>query len=252
MRKHDTRNQSILDLYDAGAPLRSIGKQFGLSAERIRQICSKERTPRGYGRQVYKDPALAAKLLRLALDGESAGQLRQHPAYIQRWFRELNPFPFIGASTPGPDFEQQLEVLRRAAAELGNLTPASYRQWAAENGETKLGNLRRLFGDFRAACDAAGVESDYVCRDYDHRWTTDEYRAILIACADAAVRANTAPTYSFYGTWRNDDHPSVALIRCTRDGVRALPFMRAHVRNVLRARYLPIIERLEGGEWCEP
>lgn len=218
--------------YMSGKTLRDIGKQNNLSYERVRQLFNQydlvpRRTRidsvRRYERMVEawerKDEIIDAykRLGNVHSVVEETGMRRKQVEMVLGHFKHRATYRNRGGTQRGSyrySSESIKESLREAAKQYGQpLTVVAYTRYAeGKPCPTNLTVMNR-FGSWRAACDAAGVESN-----------RRNYRELMFdnqACADALRkcakdRDGTVPSYTAYDAWarkQSNRAPSGATIR---------------------------------------
>ena len=241
----EKRDREIVELFDGGLSLAEIAARVGLTSERVRQICVRERPDRP---RVVRDPLRVAKVLRLGLAGESRGVLRGEPAYVRRWVDGLPVDPFAAPRCAPRDTSRMVAALR-AAADGGVLSYAGFVDWSREHGGPSVNDVLAVFGTFGDACLAADVR--FLGKRHRRAWADEDVFRFLRDCADAAFEAGVRPTFRFYERWHSRGMPSTGLMRRMWSGVWPHEVMQERFRERLAGLYGPTLECLEGGVWVD-
>ncbi|MBS4753207.1 hypothetical protein KG112_10375 [Nocardioides sp. zg-ZUI104] len=185
-----------------GWTLDTIGKNFGLSRERIRQILAKHGGPtaeqvRDRRAEIASaaerncEAAVAADICG-ALDGRGPMTVAEMVAATGRdaedvsrfWPRELSHLLLRAAGTYENRWsdEEVLDAIRDAALYEFPLTTNAYAELLSQ-GQIKGPSMPRIwqrFGSWTAACEAAGVVAGQPMRtNYQSRWTDDDLLQIV-------------------------------------------------------------------------
>jgi transposase-like protein len=227
------RNEEIAARYLAGATLQTIGDEFGLTRERVRQVLARQ----GVTRRTVSEHTNAIRESALATYGplldaafnetRSISQVvtRFQGQLPARWVREyLAPRRTeVILRNPGTSRwadEDMLACLRLAAAESPTLSIRTYRRWREDNliNGTRPPNhsvISWRFGSWSAAVIAAGLHEPPVNRRYTRRWSdADTSRVVATYVAETLAR-DERPTFIGYDTWSrvSKDRPSGAYVR---------------------------------------
>lgn len=233
-RPRDPRLDGMLDRYDKGEPLASIGAHYGVTRERVRQIVMSERLPRVH---IHAKPLTASDrltALEMALDGVTRkAVMAKVGRRSMEWVDALSPSPFLMArrnaavavgTRDNPDpLARWLDRLRAAHGDLNEpsgLTRVGYRRWAEEHREPGPQTLYQFFESWGEACEAAGIPSG-TKRAGPHRFVDDDYfEKVIIEFVSDEVSADRPPTLEAYRSWcaAKNSHapgtvPSAATIR---------------------------------------
>ena len=251
----DPRAEEMSSRRLAGETLASIGKGFGLTRERVRQII------RDHG-QVSIADVQAARQARVDqrrddLRRRAAKTVRHRPGLTMAQLADL-----LGVSRgelsaamdretrallvrdkhvePQWTDEQVLGCLRRAAAlHPGKpLTAKRYRQVRSIVGGPTSVRILQRFGTWLQACQEAGVEGGRrPARSYGRAWSEEELRGWV---ADYLALPSTRGTYAGYDQWarRIDGAPSAQTVR-NRLGTWAAVKRAAAVLVVAREQARP-------------
>lgn len=192
-----TREQRIIEMRLGGATLDSIGVEFGVSRERVRQIIQAAGGPSAA--EVRALAAVRSLVEEAEVRSETETALRDHlgtrgaqsvqevadalglgeATVVRFWPPDLKHLlirPAGRASQTWTD-EQILDVIRSAAVYEFPLTANAYAE-LVRVGEIRGASLPRItqrFGGWIAACELAGVEAGQTLRPaYESRWTDAE------------------------------------------------------------------------------
>jgi Sigma-70, region 4 len=229
-----------------GRTLQEIGDEFGVTRERVRQILKRVGAPSAADVRraraestLAEDKRLAARIDRDVRTHpgstweEVALRLDIEPGLIRRLASDVARALVVGAKVPTPDLEAQragaVEALQAAATYEFPLTIRAYAELvrAGEIEGSSVPWLYRLFGNWTAACHAAGVECGRTRADYSSKWTDDD---IVDFVANYLHSPGARGTFADYGRWQHSeevDAPSTATLRVrfgswTRLKLRAL------------------------------
>ncbi len=251
----DPRAEEMSSRRLAGEALASIGTDFGLTRERVRQII------RDHG-QVSTADAQAARQARLDqqrddLRQRAATMVRQRPGLTMAQLADLlgvskgqlsgvvdrETRALLVREKQGRrrwSDEQILHCLRRAADLYPGKPLTGHRYGKVRKqvgGPTHVRVLQR-FGTWLAACEAAGVRPGTAPRRrYARAWTETE---MLGWVADYLAQPGTRGTYAGYDEWarRTDGAPSSQTVR-NRFGTWAVVKRAATVLVVAREQARP-------------
>lgn len=251
----DPRGQEMSARYLTGETLESIGVDFGLTRERVRQIV------RDHGHVSAADARAArqaqVEAQREALRRRAATAVRQRPGLSLRQLAELLGVSHgelsaaLDRATRAMLVREQhshqrwsdediLSCLRQAAALYPGkpLTGHRYdRVKTAVGGPTRVRILQR-FATWLAACEAAGVRGGTSPRRrYQRGWTESE---LLGWVADYLAQPSMSGTYAGYDAWarRTAGAPSAQTVR-NRLGAWAAVKRAAAVLVVAREQARP-------------
>lgn len=225
------RNTQIADAYRSGRTLESIGAEYGLSRERVRQIVKKSGIET-YGRSVtaYRrwseehGPEVNDTFSRIR---SINGTIAAHPDVPHAWIKRLlrpRAHESVAGRQPTAKIWADADIFRalRAASTEGVVTTTSYAQWRNQGNtiDDRIPPTATLitwrFGSWRSAVEQAGLTTGRTSRsEYTRRWTRDDALAAVRRFADEASARNLRPTYARYDAWvsENPNNPSGAYLR---------------------------------------
>lgn len=227
---HEIRNAVMIQRYSEGASLEEVGKEHGVTRERVRQIINKSSWP--------TDRIMAAR--RILRDWETEQESSRITTVVNRWSQE-NPGETIDqavidlgisksviARALGErrtlhsakrmrmvgrlwEDEELIDLLRQFHRETGLTTAEGFERWSrARGGPTKQTPSNR-FGKWSGALAAAGIDGSYaVERERAHR-DEDLWAAIV----EFFMESRDGYTYRHFEEWLAEvpGRPSGALIR---------------------------------------
>jgi transposase len=225
------RDSAIVDAYRGGRTLESIGNDYGLSRERVRQIVKRSgletygRTVSAYRRWVENHgEEINASFTK---SRSVAATVAAHPEFPVAWIRRILR-PRSGESIHGrpPSVkvwsDDEIFAALAAAAVDGVVTTTLYTRWRRDGGliEGRTPPTSTLitwrFGSWRNAVERAGLQIGRTSRtEYTRQWTRDDaINAVASFIADARTRG-LRPTYALYDAWasENPGNPSGAYLR---------------------------------------
>lgn len=231
-----TREQLMIAMRKQGATLSVIGREFGVSRERVRQIIQASGGPSpaemrtaALARAATQEGELRVQVetsLRRILESsgalsgeEAANSLGIDEAQVLKFWpadmAHLRIRPASGTARTWTD-EQILDCVRAAAVYEFPLTAKAYAE-LVRVGEVRGPSLPRVnqrFGSWAAACELAGVEPGQTLRAvYESRWTDAELLAFI---RDYLVDADWPNSAKKFDEWRREvspDAPSFQTIR---------------------------------------
>lgn len=232
------RNDKIVEMYNSGATLDSIGEYFSLTRERVRQILRSRGVERRNIAQHYeavRERTLSqyGPMIDAAFD-----EIRSIPKVVERlgvtapniparWiYKHLEPRRHESVRTYSSSKiwsdEDLLHVLRQASAGRGSISIPAYMKWR----ETATVDGRKpptvsvfcwRFGSWRNATSSAGLASRAAFRTYSRRWTTDDTIDAVARYVKHTMEngSGARPTFSGYDAWAREhrDCPSAAYVR---------------------------------------
>jgi len=226
-----TRDDAIVAAYEAGETLRSIGADYHLSAERIRQVLagrSVERRrpgtnpnrPSGYDIFVAeRGDEVEAQMrtfssLRDAVNTLTSDALPK--TYLRRLGRERigrTEWGNYGRRTPRYSDEALLNVLRQYA-DNGLLSVKRYNKMRTDADPSSATFVLR-FGSWSKAIEAAGLQVTLRTWTPTRSWTAEELRTAVSTYAAECAANGTLPTARGYDAWRKQrtGYPSTATLR---------------------------------------
>lgn len=232
-----TREQRIIEMRLAGATLSSIGNEFGVSRERVRQIIEAAGGPSAAevramlaARSLAEETAArseteAAFRTLLQTRGahtaqEVAEALSLSEAEVVRFWpqdlRHLLIRPAGHANQTWTD-EQILDVIRSAALYEFPLTANAYAE-LVRTGEIRGPSLPRVYqrlGGWIAACERAGVEPGQALRPaYESRWTDAE---LLSYVREYLVDSSWPNSAHRFDEWRRQNAPEAPSFQTVRN-----------------------------------
>jgi transposase-like protein len=229
----DVRDQRIVDAYLQGASLADIGREHGITRERVRQILAKHetstRTRADTVQMKYEawvsthGPDLDASF---DASRSIAAVIEAYPDFSKVWIRrylndrswEQTPARRTNWSHRFSD-DDLLAILRRCAVD-GRVTICTYNS-AKRSTDPSTKTIIDRFGSWSEAARAAGLAPGRTYREYTRKWSNDELRAALRQYAEAAVARCERPTIRGYEEYRflqAPELPSVSIIRSRLGG----------------------------------
>jgi transposase len=225
------RNSDIVARYTAGATLETIGREYEISRERVRQIVKKAGVGT-YGRSV------AARRRWEAEHGDTinatftrtrsvAATINAHPDVPAVWIKRLlrpRSHESVHARATAPKIWSDTEIFAalNAAATDGIVTTTTYARWRRNGGNIDGRTpptstlITWRFGSWRTAVERAGLQIGRTSRNnYARTWTRDDaLHAVSQFVIDAHARG-IRPTYARYDAWviDNPGNPSGAYLR---------------------------------------
>lgn len=227
-KKGTLRAQDMCDRRAAGETLEEIGKRYGLSRERVRQIIETVGGPTG---SEVKDLRAKRQAKQVAEDAARLRKLmHQNPGRTRAELAELSGIPAnrigellgedarflvtVKGSRERFSDEDIFRALRDAAALLDKpLSNVRYATVAAEVGGPSVPRIMQRFGTWLNACEAAGVRAGGQGRgNYIRRWTKPE---ILASVAEYLQSEDCEASYAGYDRWSRTapDAPSGTTVR---------------------------------------
>lgn len=225
------RDRQIVRLREEGLTLDEIGRRFGLTRERVRQIASAGGVSTGDAggakRRRDLDAARRVKgaLMRGYRAGRSAPEMAKEHGITHRSAEEVIRYSATAedrahrssnsAKSKLPLYTQaQLAAaVRRVAEHLGNVPSSkNYADLAPELGLPSLPTVIQRFGTWAAAVQAAGMVSRAAARTYTRRWSDAACWSALEALVQELGEMPTAQQYEVLAAG-NDDLPSLATVR---------------------------------------
>lgn len=233
--KSNERANEIRTHYEAGLSMSEVGRRFGISRERVRQILQKQgvqsRSIGGQNSKKYENW--------VAEHGDeinkSFDELRSinkvvaaHPEMSAGWIRRLlTPRRKETIHSSGvPRYwtnERIISVLRSAAGHDHKLTVPMYNKWR-ESGVKVEGRTPPTFtlvvwrfGSWRNGVESAGLLSTRKTkRRYTRTWTSEDVLNSVRTYATEALESEKRPTFSGYEKWARESggrHPSGSYLR---------------------------------------
>jgi len=233
-RSRAERTAAAYAMYESGATLEEVGRAFGVSRERVRQI--------------FRDNGLLVRGLRDAYAVKRARQAREYEARIRERFRRLRDVDAVASDLGVPrtlvasiiqeSFSESerrrprsvrnrytnaelIEFLREASVELGGVLSAQGYTDYARGKMTRDGRRwpthqthAKRFGSWRAALKAAGLAANPPSPIAGQTIFHDGH--CIDALRAAARKLGRAPTAEEYGTFARASGgalPSQATIR---------------------------------------
>jgi hypothetical protein len=214
----------------AGETLQAIGREFGLTRERVRQVLAERYDITG-GDMLALRRSIRAE--RLAHDGatvrawvrtnpgrtlEEAAQATGVPVTrirkaLSRHEVHTSFAPVRPSHQPRFADEDILEAIRAAALVHGDpLSHNRYDHYAAEHGTPTSCRITQRYGSWSAACAAAGVEAFTPRRVYTRRWTPGQMVDAVVAYL---ASSGSTGTFAGYDAWSRSrpDLPSSGTVR---------------------------------------
>lgn len=225
------RNDAIEREYLAGSSLETIGKNWSMTRERVRQILEArgvERRDSGhYARSAYDSwSARTGAAVDAAFDElhsvarVCASHPEWNPTYVRRYLepRRLETVQLKSVSKTFPD-EQLLEALRVANDELPRLTSAAYGKWRDAQAEAGIHwpagiTITLRFGSWsKAKSLALGAEVPGISRV--RAWTPEQAQDAVYDYVCWSLKAKQRPSSAGYAEWAmaRSDQPSFAYLR---------------------------------------
>lgn len=225
------RQDAMIRLRREGATLAEIGREFGLTRERVRQIlrqggfdgdrARRERTERqreaawGAREQILREfrrgVASAETARRLGIPSGAVKDVVDEIAESSdRAARRSNR---IATSRPIYSDEELLDAVREIASRYGRApTSPEYARIASTDGLPSLPTVHKRFGSWNAALNAAGIHVQTPRKPYTRRWTE---AACWRALKRLVVELGAVPTADGYDTMAqlDDELPSLATVR---------------------------------------
>jgi hypothetical protein len=244
----DERTLAMAVRYAAGETLDAIGRDYGLTRERVRQILQKSGLVDAAGaraarqaRRLEADETLREQLLawaaanpgrsrdvaaaELGIDVSEIGRLLGAEARL-RFIEERHHEPQVSD-------EEVLAGLRRAAAALGDpLVADRYDTYVPVHGLLSSVRIIQRWGTWNAACRAAGLGVNSGRRSYRRRWTEAE---MLEHVANYLMGEGCRGTYYGYDAYARSASgaPSAQTVRNT---FGAWANIKAAAQHVVAAR----------------
>jgi len=236
------RSAAIVDAYNAGQTLESIGESYAITRERVRQILEgqgvsrrspQERATKGKAAFMAKHGALIdEKFDVLRSTSLVIASLKGTPAGVPKWIherlrdRKSESVTWSKASKVWTD-DDLLDFLRLAssASPDATLSTKGYSLWrsemrAAGNPVLAIPPTHSVFtwrfGSWNAALQAAGLSVNAPRRDYQRQWTESDTFAAVGTYVESEIQAGRKPTFSEYEKYakeRKGTVPSGAYIR---------------------------------------
>lgn len=255
------RRGRIIELYNAGWTYDQIGREFNLTAERVRQLLNEyvvEMRPRADRRYESAFPARAdeveALFLQLRDDDAVAEATGLDPSIVRRFANEYLPDSDVlrrqrKRRIARYSDDELVACLRTAATELGNpLAHARYAEWSrgrALDGERPWPGPQGMmlrFGSWRNALARAGLPANPTAGP-DPRF---ELSDAVDAMARAWAETGKPPTVGSYDNWRagREEFPASATARKFVEGWDVLQLA---AWPVVHGRRLPGVGSEESG-----
>ncbi|MEX2375388.1 MAG: sigma factor-like helix-turn-helix DNA-binding protein [Dehalococcoidia bacterium] len=231
-RSTPDRDREILRMRSEGHSLEVIGREFGITRERVRQIVKRRGGPevtevlsQRRERRVQTDAARRDQILADLRHhpGASASEIASRTGLDDRTVKQLVPkrLRALMADQRSParlqwPEERLLSVLRTASTHEFPLTVEAYTRLTlvGEVDGPTVAIFMRRFGSWRAACESAGVEPGEARQgDYQSNWTDSD---ILAFVADYLVHPQSSGSIQGYADWRvhtQPDAPSGGTVR---------------------------------------
>ena len=226
----------MIELRRSGRTLDEIGKEFGVTRERIRQLLKKHGGPDAAEvRRIQAERAEAAALTRANVVGDAvrrvlggsgpvtvedvATRTEIDSAEVARfWPKDLAHLRLwaTGKHEPRWSDDEILDALREAAVYEFPLTTNAYADLLAV-GQVNGPSMPRIwqrFGSWTAACEAAGVVAGQTMRDhYQSKWSDDD----LVQIVRRYLLDPDVPNSAYrFDQWKREvlpDGPSFQTIR---------------------------------------
>jgi hypothetical protein len=244
----DERTMAMALRYASGETLAAIGRDYGLTRERVRQILHKSGLVDAAGaraaRQALRrkaDDALRARLRAWAATNPgrsrevAAAELGIAVSEVGRLLGSDARLRFVEERHHELQVsdEEVLAGLRRAAAVLGDpLVADRYDTYFPDRGLLSSVRIIQRWGTWNAACRAAGLSVNSGRRSYRRRWTEAE---MLEHVADYLMGEGCRGTYYGYDVYARgaSDAPSAQTVRNT---FGAWANIKAAAQHVVAAR----------------
>lgn len=230
------RDTDILTRACDGVTYKAIGAEYGISAERVRQIAAdaaetavidliavraeKRAQLRAAAVEDACDtiPAIAAKhpdatineIARLAGPSVTAEDVTRVLDAADVLRRVTQAWPSLGNRFTA---EQCLNALRAAAKKIdGPVTMVLYRKHARKGAPSARTIMNRVGKSWRETCEAAGVVPGVTARSFEVRWSEDDLRNIAVQFFTEHGPAATSAQYEAWAA-ANENMPSLATMR---------------------------------------
>ena len=193
----DARKLQMIALRVEGMTFAQIGKHFGVTRERVRQVIGSE--GKEAARVKRQSKGQSAKVLQVELrkrEAKARSDERREAQQIE-------------------GRRESIKALQLAATYAHPLTGSAYDNLVTigEVSGPSRQTIANRFGSWVDACEAAGVECGRTLRiDYTRRWTPSEMLAYLRICRDEIGRAPTVREYEIWAR-THDGAPSEGTIR---------------------------------------
>lgn len=235
-RRLSERNDQIEAAYLSGRSLASIGRQWSMTRERVRQILETRGVDRRdsghYARIAYNDwartdgPAVDAAFDRLrSVARVCAANPKWNATYVRRYL-EPRRHEAVQMKMVAKTFsdEQLLDALRVANGQLPRLTSAGYGAWRTAQADKGIIwpagiTITLRFGSWsRAKSLALGTEERGVTRV--RAWTPEQAQSAVKDYLRFTLEHNHRPSSAGYTAWvleHRPEAPSLAYLRVLTD-----------------------------------
>lgn len=226
------RDRLIVEAYNTGRTLASIGEEHGMSRERVRQIVQRS------GIKVMYTRSLTAYTQWAEQHGNTVNEtfsttrsitatIHRHPevpaAWVRRFLRPRAHESVVGRPTTNKVWQDEdiIQALRAAAVD-GVISANRYSRWRNEGhtiGDRKPPTTTLItwrFGSWANAVTKAGLQAGESWRSkYPRQWTEEDALKAVTTFVTEAHSRNLRPTYARYDAWlsANPGHPSAVYLR---------------------------------------
>lgn len=229
------RDSRIESMYHSGLTLEEIGKVYGITRERVRQILEL----RGVDRRTAQEVAYSARerfINEFGADVDALFESTRSIPEVEKYFAAKNiPSVWIRdyladrrhetvyrtTSSKRWSEAELLKLLQKAANGRSSLSAKQYEAWRAKEIErggdapthTAIG---WRFESWRNALEKAGLSTSEPKREYKRKWTADEALEIVATYVRECVEAGQRPVFARYDKWAQQDksaRPCGAYVR---------------------------------------